>query len=578
MPQHPSGKAIYARLVKKVLPFWPIFLITILGNALYSGVDSYATYLFKPLLDKGFMGKDSHFLHILPLIILGLFFIRGIAGIVSNYSMGWLTKRMVYLFRKEIFAQLLKLPSQYFDEISSGQLLAKITYNVDQVAQCNNDSLTNLVRQSALVIGLLTVMFLASWQLTLIILIILPLVIIMIRLATKRFRQVSRRIQNGMGNITQSAEEAILGYREVRLFEGQNEQQKAFTKLLDYNFLQEMKLNLTYSLNTPLVQMFGAFALALVIYVAFHGLVHVSAGSFVSMFSAMLMILNPIKSLTQINATIQRGIAAAEGIYELLDHETETDLGTQVLNNPQGHISVQQLSFHYSRNDNLVLNQISFEIPTGKTIALVGKSGSGKTTLVSLITRFYNPTQGKVLFDGVDIQSLSLHNLRSHVSLVSQHVHLFDDSIKNNIAFGNLNQATEDQIRAAAKAAHALDFIEQLPEGFNTRIGENGLKLSGGQRQRIAIARAILKDSPILILDEATSALDNESEKAIKEAIDQLKIGRTTLIIAHRLSTIESADQILVLDQGQIAEQGSHIELMKKGGLYYQLHQAAIVD
>ncbi len=577
MKDKSNGKIVYKRLLKQVMPYWPIFLITAIGNAVYSGVDSYATYLFKPLLDKGFIGKDTHFLHILPLIILGLFLLRGISGVISNYSMGWLSKRIVYLFRRQIFSKLLKLPAQYYDEISSGQLLAKITYNVDQVSQCNTDSLTVIVRQSALVIGLLVVMFTSCWQLTLIIFIIFPFVIISIHFASKRFRQVSRRIQNGMGNITQAAEESILGYREVRIFEGQKYQEKTFLKLLDYNFLQEMKLNMAYAINTPLVQMFGACALALVIYVAFHGFIHVSAGSFVSMFSAMLLVLNPIKSLTQVNATIQRGIAAAEGIYELLDQEVEKNLGTENLSRATGKIEVKNLCFNYSRNGTQVLNNISFQIPAGKTIALVGKSGSGKTTLVSLLTRFYTPTAGQVLLDNIDTQKLTLHNVRAQISLVSQHVHLFDDTIRHNIAFGNLESASELSIIKAAKAAHAWEFIAELPEGLDTRIGENGLKLSGGQRQRIAIARAILKDAPILILDEATSALDNESERAVKDAIENLKIGRTTLIIAHRLSTVESADQILVMDQGQIIETGTHVELMQKNGIYFQLHQAALV-
>ncbi len=582
-----SGKALYVRLIKQILPYWPLFLITALGNAAYSGIDSYAAYLFKPVLDQGFIAKDSHYLHILPLIIIGLFFARGFFGIVSNYSMGWLSKRVVYLFRKDIFNKLMKLPASYYDDVSSGQLLAKITYNVDQVAQCNNDTLTVIIRQGCLVIGLFSVMFISCWQLTLLIFAVFPFVIGLIHLASKRFRKLSRRIQRGMGSITHAAEESILAYREIRIFEGQEYQKKSFMKLLDFNFLQEMKLNLTYSINTPLVQMFGALALALVIYVAFHGYIHhLTPGSFIAMFSAMVMVLNPIKNLTKVNQTIQRGLAAAESIYGLLDQPEELvelieqeNLNLNKKIKLKGFLEVKNLSFAYPSmpSNTLILNNISLSIAPGQTIALVGRSGSGKSTLVSLLAGFYQPSAGDIFLDQENIKNLSLRQLRSQISIVSQHVHLFDDTILHNIAFGNLESATPDLIMAAAKAANAWDFIENLPEGLNTRIGENGLKLSGGQRQRLAIARAILKDAPILILDEATSALDNESERAVKEAIEHLKQGRTTLLIAHRLSTIESADQIIVMDQGRITESGTHSELMLKNGLYRQLHQSAVV-
>jgi len=581
-----SGKALYLRLLKQIAPYWPLFLITIIGNALYSGIDSYAAYLFKPVLDQGFIGKDAHYLHILPLIIIGLFLGRGICGVISNYTMGWLSKRVVYLFRKDIFTKLMRLPASYYDQVSSGQLLAKITYNVDQVAQCNNDTLTVIVRQGCLVIGLFFVMFFASWQLTLLIFLVFPFVIGLIHFASKRFRKLSRRIQRGMGGITQAAEENITGYKEIRIFEAQEYQQQSFMKLLDFNFLQEMKLNLAFSINTPLVQLFGALALALVIYVAFNGYIHgLTPGSFIAMFSAMIMVLNPIKNLTKVNSTIQRGLAAAESIYGLLDEpeelEDKKDLEKNNLKNKlefNGHLELKNLSFSYpGSSQNLILKNISFKISPGQTIALVGRSGSGKSTLVALIAGFYQPSTGEIFLDQHNIQDLSLRTLRSQVSIVSQHVNLFNDSIFHNIAFGNLSSATEDLVIQAAKAANAWEFIQDLPEGLKTQIGENGLKLSGGQRQRIAIARAILKNAPILILDEATSALDNESERAVKDAIENLKQGRTTLLIAHRLSTIESADQIIVLDQGEIKESGTHSELMMRNGLYKNLHQSALV-
>lgn len=569
------GAEIYKRLLKQVIPYWPLFILVAVCNALYSAVDSYATYLFKPLLDKGFMGQDTHFLHMLPLIVIGLFLIRSLVGFVGTYVMGWISRRVVFHFRKSMFTQLLSLPARYYDDTTTGALLAKITFNVDQLAQCNSNALTVIVRQSCLVIGLLTVMFIASWQLTLLIFIICPFVILIVKYATRRFRLLSKRIQQGMGNITQTAEETISGYKEVRIFGGQEYQRKAFDVLLDYNFTQEMKKILTEAANTPLIQFLGALVLALVIFVAFRGGSHISAGSFVTLFSAMVMILNPIKQLTKVNSTIQSGIAAAESIYELVDHPKETDTGTETLNQVRGEVEFKNVVFQYPSSEEPILKGVTICAQANKTTALVGRSGGGKSTLVSLIGRFYAPTSGEVLLDGVNIEKLTLENVRSHISIVSQHVNLFDDSLRHNIAYGNLDDATEESIIAAAKAANAWEFICELPDGLETRIGENGLKLSGGQRQRIAIARAILKDAPILVLDEATSALDNESEKAVQGAMDNLRKDRTTIVIAHRLSTIENADQIIVLDQGEVIESGTHQSLIEKGGSYSQLYHSA---
>lgn len=570
-----NGVAVYKRLLCQVKTYWPLFIVVALGNVIYSGVDSYSTYLFKPLLDKGFFGADKHFLHILPFIVLGLFFLRSTSGFISTYVMGWISRRVVYRFRKDMFTHLLTLPARYYDDTTSGQLLAKITYNVEQLAQCNSDALTVIVRQSCLVIGLLTVMFMSSWKLTLLIFIIFPFLILVVRYATKRFRLLSKRIQKGMGNITQSAEETISGYKEVRIFAGQEYQRKEFFGLLDYNFKQEMKVILTDAANTPAVQFLGAIVLSAVIYIAFHGFVHVSAGSFVSLFSAMILILNPIKALTKVNATIQRGIAAAESIYELVDHPEEEDFGKGEIERVTGDIQFKNVCFQYPETEAQILNHIDLTVEAGQTCALVGRSGGGKSTLVALLARFYSPTSGTVEFDSENIQDLTLKNVRSHISIVSQHVNLFDDTLRHNIAYGDLEGATDEKIIEAAKAAYAWEFIAALPEGLDTHIGENGLKLSGGQRQRIAIARAILKNAPILILDEATSALDNESEKAVQKAMDNLRKNRTTIVIAHRLSTIEDADKIVVLDHGNILESGTHTELLAKEGTYAKLYHSA---
>lgn len=569
-----SGISTYKRLMVMVKPYWPAFLVTIVGNILYSSVDSCATYLFKPLLDKGFIGRDVHFLHILPLIVLGLFLVRGLASIATTYAMGWIGQNVIYTFRRLIFDHLLCLPAKEFDETSSGQLLGKITYNVDQLTTVASQTLTTFVRQGALTIGLLTVMFIASWRLTLLIFLILPFVIIIVRYASGRFRLLSKRIQEGMGNVTHTAEETILGYREVRIFGAQDEQTRRFDHLIRYNLKQQMKKILTDAVSTPIVQFFGAIVLALFIYIAFHGGISLSAGSFVTLFSAMLMILNPIKNLTRLNNQIQTGIAAAESVFELLDKPTEVDDGKQILDKCEGHIRFDKVSFGYSDENGPVLENVSLDIARGKTVALVGRSGGGKSTMVSLLARFYTPSHGHILFDQTDIQTLQLENVRAHISIVSQHVNLFDDSIRNNIAFGQPRDLEDEVVIRAAKAAHAWEFIEDLPHGLKTMIGENGLKLSGGQRQRIAIARALIKDAPILIMDEATSALDNESEKAVQSALETLKQDRTTIVIAHRLSTIENADQIVVMDKGRIIEQGDHGELLDKNGLYAELYRS----
>lgn len=567
---------LYHRLLKYVWPFWPAIIIAAFGNIICASVDSYSTYLFKPLLDKGFIGRDLHFLATLPLIIIGLFLARGIGNILSTYFMGYVSKKIVMTFREQMFAHIMRLPAKFFDHAASARLLSKLTYNVDQIIQATGVTFTILVQQTCFLSGLIIVMFITNWHLTLLIFVVLPFLVTFVRYVSNRFRKLSRRIQSAMGDVMHVAEESIVGYREVKIFAGETQQIQQFHQNVNYNFIQEMKVTLMDALSSPIIQIFCSVILALVIYFAVGRPSHaMSPGSFIAMLTAMLAAFKPIRDLSQVNSSIQRGLAAAEGIFELLDQPPEQDSGNKVLQNVRGNLRLENVSFRYQEETHNVLEHINLHIPAGKTIALVGRSGSGKSSLVSLLMRFYTPSSGKILLEDTDIQDIKLSNLRSHFAMVSQHVTLFDDTIYNNVAYGSNKNATEDEVIKALKAAHAWEFVERLPLGLKTIVGENGFNLSGGQRQRVAIARAILKQAPILILDEATSALDNESERAIQAALEELRHDHTVIVIAHRLSTIENADLIVVMDQGKIIEQDTHAELLKQRGLYAQLHESA---
>jgi subfamily B ATP-binding cassette protein MsbA len=547
-----------------------------IANMVFAGVDSYATYLFKPLLDKGFIGKDQTFLSLFPFMIIGLFLARGLASFFGTYALGRIGARLVLQLRTDLFDKFIEVPTAFFDRHNPGKLLSKFTFNVDQVAYTTGQSFSILVQQSFFVMGLLIVMLSVSWKLSLIVFLVIPLVAILVRYVSRRFRMLASRIQETMGDLNHIVEESVAGQKEIKIFGAQAYQRKLFSYFAQYNFRQSIKMTITGAANTPVIQFLASLSLALIVFMTFHHTISLSAGSFITFVAAMMAILRPLKQLSQVNVDIARGLAAIESLFELIDEPKEEDTGIAELSSVKGEITFDQVSFSYGENaqDKLILNDISLTIPSGKTIAFVGKSGGGKTTLTSLLARFYAPSKGRILIDGIDIQTLTLKNLREQLALVSQHVILFDDTVLRNISFGlEESVVTEEKVIEAAKAANAWDFIQALPLGLQTKIGQNGMGLSGGQRQRLAIARAILKDAPILILDEATSALDNESEQLIQSSLDQLKKNRTTLVIAHRLSTIEKADRIVVISEGKIVEQGTHAELMKNKGEYFLLQR-----
>lgn len=570
-----SGKVVYRRLLTYVWPYRYAFMLAILGNILYGIIDAGITKLLQPLLNQGFVDHDVAFIHWIPFVVIGIFIVRGLATFLSTFFMGWVGRNVVMNFRQEMFQHMMKLPTSYYDHTSSGEILSKIIYNVEQVADASSDALTVLVRESCTALGLIAVMLSISWRLTLLFIVTVPLMAIIMSGVSKRMRAVSARIQASMGNVTHVAEEAIEGQKVIKAFGGQAYETEQFKKATHHNRQQEMKLIVTSAINIPMIQVIGSIALAITVYLATLNPEHVlktaiTPGAFAAMMAAMIMLLKPIKQLTKVNSNIQKGIAGAASIFAFLDQKPEVDTGTKIVSPVKGEVAFRNVSFTYASAENqTTLDNISFEVKAGETIAIVGRSGAGKSTIASLLPRFYE-AHGEILIDGVNIRNMPLSHLRKQIAIVSQHVTLFNDTVARNIAYGQ-DDATMEEIRKAAESAYALDFIERLPQGLETVIGENGVRLSGGQRQRIAIARAILKKAPILVLDEATSALDTESERHIQAALDKLMAQCTTLVIAHRLSTIENANRIMVIDKGRIAEIGTHEALMLKKGLYANL-------
>lgn len=569
-----DGGVIYRRLLGYVKPYWKVFLVAGLALMVVASTEAAFAYFLKPMMDGTFVERDPQVIKLTPYVLVAIFLVRGIATYLSGYWMAWAARRVIKQLRTEMFERLLRLPVSFYDSIASGSLLSKLIYDVEQVARATTDVITILVRDTLTVIVLLILMFYHSWQLALILLIGTPLIAQVINVINRRFRRYSSRLQTSMGDVTQIAEEAIEGQRVVKTFGGEQYELERFEKSNEDNRRLNMKLESTSAASVPVIQLIAAIGAAVVLYFALQQVSEksLSPGTFMSFVAAMMMLLAPMKRLTKITANLQRGIAAADSIFTFIDTPAEVDEGKRELQRSAGAVSYSDVHFSYRADKGEVLKGVSFDVEPGQSIAFVGRSGSGKSTLVSLLARFYDITAGKILIDGHDIREFPLSVLRDQISLVSQHITLFNDTIANNIAYGRLEGSSREAITAAADAAHAMEFIRELPDGLDTIVGENGVLLSGGQRQRLAIARALLKDAPILILDEATSALDTESERHIQAALEELMQNRTTLVIAHRLSTIENADRILVMDKGTVVESGRHDELLAQNGSYAALY------
>jgi subfamily B ATP-binding cassette protein MsbA len=572
-----NSKDLYFRLLSYVLPYRKVFLFSLLGTVAFAATEPAMPALMKPLLDETFVAKNADTLVRLPLLLILLFLVRGIASFTSGYGMKWVATKVVMDLRREMFDRLQTLPIHYFDNHSSGNIISRHTFNVSRVMAAATEVVVTLVKDSLTILGLLGYALYINWQLSLIVFAIAPPTALVIRYFSLRMRRLSRSLQDSVGDITRVIQEAINGNREVRIFGGERYEKKRFGDINNWIRRYHMKVAASSEINVPVVQILTVGALSIVVYFAAiqsqSG--DITVGEFVSLITALAMLSAPIKRLTKLNVHLQGGLAAAESVFNLIDEEPEIDQGTVTLDRVRGDIEFRHVSYTHYGSEGPVLQDINLNIAAGETIALVGPSGGGKTTLASLLPRFYNPSSGAILLDGIDTQDITLISLRAQIAYVGQHIILFNDTVAANIAYGAQGRTLSDQeIRDAAEKAHALEFIEKLPQGFATLVGENGVRLSAGQRQRLAIARALVKDAPLLILDEATSALDTESEKIVQAALDTLRSGRTSLIIAHRLSTIENADRILAMKDGRIVEAGTHSQLLQQDGVYAQLYRA----
>jgi subfamily B ATP-binding cassette protein MsbA len=572
--QTKSGFAIYKRLLNYGLPHWKIFVVSVVSMSIYATLGPIFAKLIQPLIDGSFIHNDPEMLRQAPLVLLGLSLIRGVTGFLGDYCSGWVGRRIIADLRKDLFDQLLNLPCSFYDRASQGELLSRLIYNTEQVANSMTVGLVNMLKDGLAIIGLTALMIYENVQLSLVFLVVGPILAFSVRYISKRFRRISAKIQESMGNVGHVAQEVIEAQRIVKVFNGKEYETRKFAAENETNQRRQVRMIMTDSLGGSVIQFIYISGFAAILYVVSVDEIRttITPGSLISFIAAMAMMQSPIKRFSQVMNTIQRGVAAGENIFATIDLDREHDTGTKKLDRIKGDLEYQDIRLCYDQRHGNALENINLKIEAGKTIALVGQSGSGKTSLIRLLPRLYELTSGRITIDGHDIHELSLANLRKHIAYVGQEVTLFNDTVANNIAYGRFGNVSHEEIRKAAQAAHALSFIEALPQGFDTRVGQQGIVLSGGQRQRIAIARALLKNAPILILDEATSALDAESERYVQQALEVLMQGRTTLIIAHRLSTIQNADCIYVMKNGRIVESGTHAELLAANASYAELH------
>lgn len=578
-----SSFKVYLRLLRYVVPYWGTFAVSTIGFLLFASSQPMLAHMLKLFLEGLENPENATMLGVsmvygVPLLIVLIALYQGIGSFLGNYYLAKVARGVVHDLRCALFDSLLTLPNRYFDNHSSGHLISRITYNVNMVTGAATDAIKVVIREGMTAVLLFGYLLYSNWALTLVLLAILPFIALLVTSASKKFRKQSKKIQLAMGDVTHVASETIQGYRVVRSFGGERYEERRFHKASSDNMNRSLKMTRTQAVYTPMLQLVIYTGMAILMYFVLYLRGDASAGELVAYITAAGLLPKSIRQLSEVSATIQKGLAAADSIFEQLDEAPEIDNGIIELERISGRLEVRNLSFQYPGTESPVLRDICFSAEPGQMVALVGRSGSGKSTLASLIPRFYHHDSGQILLDGVDVESYKLRNLRRHIALVTQHVSLFNDSVANNIAYGDLSGAPREAIEQAVEAAYAKEFVDKLSQGLDTEVGENGVLLSGGQRQRLAIARALLKDAPILVLDEATSALDTESERHIQAALTRVMKGRTTLVIAHRLSTIEKADLILVMDQGRIVERGTHAALLEQNGYYARLHALGLDD